>query len=144
MVRAGQLPGIKHRRIIRIPRSDVDAMATSFAGTVRSGEVAATLGVAQHRVDHWIERGLLPARKFGGFWRVRVDDLNAFAMALRTLRSALIDTSEAAGLLGQSVPWTIELAKRGDLEFIRHGPRYLLRRVQVEEIAARSATKSAT
>jgi len=128
---------------MRIPRSDVDAMATSFAGSVRSVEVAATLGVPQHRVDHWIEGGLLPARKFGGFWRVRVDDLNTFATALRDLRSELIDTREAARLSDQSVSWIVELAKRGELDCIRHGPKYLLRRDQVEDMAAHLVTESA-
>ncbi len=142
MIRSGQLPGIKHRRIMRIPRSDVDAMATSFAGSVRSVEVAATLGVSQHRVDYWIEGGLLPARKLGGFWRVRVDDLHTFALALRDLQSALIDTSEAARLLDQSVPWIVELAKRGELDSVRHGGKYLLRRDQVEDMAAHLVTGS--
>ena len=69
-------------------------------------------------------------------------DLNAIAKALRSLRSALIDADEAARILNRSVPWTIELARRGDIDFIRHGPKYYLGRVQVETMAARNAAKS--
>ncbi len=143
MIRSGQLHGIKHRRILRIPRSDVESMAASFAGTIRSIEVATALGVAQHRVDHWLEGGLLPGRKLGGFWRVRVDDLNDFATALRALQSALIGTTDAARLLDRCVPWIIELANRGELDCIRHRRKYLLRRDQVEAMAAHSVTESA-
>ena len=112
-------------------------------GSLGSAEVAATLGIPQHRVDHWIEGGLLPARKLGGFWRVRVDDLNAFVGALGNLQSALIDTREAARLLDLSVSGIVELAKRGELDCIRHGRKYLLRRDQVQAMAAHSVTESA-
>jgi len=136
MVHSGQLPVVKHRRIFRFLRSDVEAAAARFAKTIGTAEAAAVLGVSQHRIDHWIEDGLLPAEKRGGFYRVGLDDLRTFGDSLRAVRTELVDTNEAARILGRSVPWLIEMVERGSFECIRYGRIYLLRRDQVEAAAA--------
>jgi len=136
MVSSGQLPVVKHRRIFRFLRSDVETVAAGFARAVGTAQVAAVLGVSQHRIDHWIEGGLLPAEKRGGFYRVGLDELRAFGDSLRAVRTQLVETDEAARILGRSVPSIIEMVGRGRFECIRHGRIYLLRRDQVEAATA--------
>jgi len=70
MVHWGQLPVVKHRRIFRFLRSDVETTAAHFANAIGTAKGSGVLCVSEDRLDHWITGGLFPAEKRGGFYRV--------------------------------------------------------------------------
>ena len=122
--------------MLRFLRSDVEAVAAPFVNTVGAMEVATMLGVSISNIDQWIGRGLLPAEKRGSRYRVNRDDLRRFCESLCAVRTELLETDEAARVLGTTPPKIVELARSGRFEYIKYGQIYLLRRDQVEDAAA--------
>jgi excisionase family DNA binding protein len=129
--RSGDLEAVFAHGKFRYRRADVERIAAQFVGTIGATEVAKSMGVPPYLVGRWITKGRLPGVKRGTWYRVRLDDLEAFRQALQSLRSDLIDTKEAARLMGMTPNGVQVLAREGRLDSLRLGGVYMLRRDQV-------------
>jgi excisionase family DNA binding protein len=77
-------------------------------------EAARRLGASTRSVQRWIERGILPARRLGGRWRVASDALDAFSRS-SAVEPASPDPSDLRGLLEDAGLQTLFVANRGEI-----------------------------
>ncbi len=78
-------------------------------------EAAARLGTTTRSVQRWIARGVLPARRVGGRWRIAVETLDAFVADVSAVAGPDV---EAAGATLAAAPRPIRhvfVANRGEI-----------------------------
>ena len=86
----------------------------TMAEELAPSEAARRLGTSTRSVQRWIERGLLPARRLGGRWRVASDALDAFSRS-NAVESATPEPSDTRGLLYDTGLRTLFVANRGEI-----------------------------
>ena len=85
-----------------------------MAEELAPSEVARRLGTSTRTVQRWIERGLLPARRVGGRWRVASDVLDAFSRPI-TVESVVTEPLDVRDLLESAGIRTLFVANRGEI-----------------------------
>ena len=73
----GGLLRVSRRVRLRLTRADA-TIATPMTDELTPSQAAARIGTTTRSVQRWIARGILPARRVGGRWRVASDALVAF------------------------------------------------------------------
>lgn len=126
----------------RYLRSEIEHTADHFAGTIGTSEAAGRIGVPHYLLSRWIRAGRLPAVKRGNWYRIHPDNLRAFTDELSRIRKELIDTTEAARLIGITPSWLSKLAAEGRFQRVRFGRACMLGRDQVMMEVARRKLKA--
>jgi excisionase family DNA binding protein len=139
MSRSGQLDPVRLGTHYRFLRSDIEAAAQLWVGTISVSEAGVRSGLRHELLLDAIERGELSATRRGKLFCIRPEDLDSFAKALGDARSELIGTPEAAKLLGVTQQTIRQMVHRGDLRGIRCRHWIVLRRKEVNEVAERLA-----
>ena len=77
-------------------------------------EAARRLGTSTRSVQRWIERGILPARRVGGRWRVASDALDVFGRS-NAVEAAASERGDVREILAAAGLRTLFVANRGEI-----------------------------